>query len=182
MRANWLGLMWLCLMLLISAPTLAAVPSVTNVGGATIEVCIAPTIQTSAYTTGYTLTGSFIPFANAVGTLGTGILQSVRIDIKSAQTAEFDVTFFAGVPSTSLTINTAPGLSSADVLLAYPPIKLTSYYAGLSGTSTVYGFDGIGRAINLAQTTMYALVIVVGTPTFTTTSDFQICVTILRDN
>jgi hypothetical protein len=162
-----------------------AIPSGTEntvlVGGMTREVCLTPTVTASSYTAGYVV-GGLLNFTNAIGTLPTGILQSIRLDFKDAQTAEFDVTFFQANPSAStLSDHGAPVINAADVFKVLPTIKLTNYSSVL-GTHTVYGQDSVGRAINLGSTSLYAVVTTPGTPTLASTTDMQACVSVLGDN
>lgn len=148
-------------------------------GGVTKEVCISPTVTASAYAAG-NLMGGLISLPSAVFGLNTGVLESIRLDFKSVQTAEFDVYFFASQPAGTYTDKATPSISGADSLLVQPPLKLVNNASGL-GTHTVYGLDGIGRAINLGAGTLYAVVQTEGTPTPASTSDMQLCASVLQD-
>jgi hypothetical protein len=168
-------------------PVLAANP-VGQVGGITTEACtgrdgsVAMAVTaSSAYTSG-NIVGGKLKLFRALHEPRTGVVQSVRLTSKSAQTAEFDVTLFAGNPSNSTwTDKSAPAINAADVALAMAPIKLTIPYSGL-GTHTVYGQDAIGRAVRIQDgEDLYAVITVVGTPTFTATTDLQLCVALLLD-
>lgn len=149
------------------------------------EVCVTPTVTAgSAYTTG-NVVGGLIALPNMVRpNPGSGVLQAVRLTSKSNQSAsEFDVTFFSSQPTASTwTDKAAPAIAAGDVPLVQPPVKLptTNAFIGL-GTHTVYGVGGILRPIKLAQKTLYAVITVVGTPTFPTTSDLQLCASVQQD-
>ena len=151
-----------------------------RVGGVTTEVCAVPVITpSSAYSAGNSV-GGLITLPAAFLSTNSGILQSVRLTSKSAQTAEFDVTFFSAQPATVFTDNAAPSIAAADVALVQPPIKLTGASTGL-GTGTTYGLDNIGRPVNEIGSSAYALITTTGTPTFASTSDVQLCAAWLED-
>jgi hypothetical protein len=116
------------------------------------------------------------------GPAQSGILQSVTLTSKSVQTAEFDVSFFISLPTTTFTDKTTPAIATADVSLVRYPVKLTNNFSGL-GTHTVYNQDQIARAVRLPPGggTIWALITTPGTPTFTTTSDLQLCLGALKD-
>ena len=172
-----------CIIALLLSPAAQAQQLPPNyvgrVGGVTNEVCVSPTVTAGAYTAG-NVVGGLITFPNAFLTANTGVLQSVRLTSKSVQTAEFDITFFSSLPATVFTDKTAPSIVAADVLLTQPPIMLTNNFSGL-GTHTVYGADGIGRAVNEVGSSAYALITTAGTPTFASTSDVQLCAAWLED-
>ena len=148
-------------------------------GGVTTEVCVTPIVTAGAYTAGYVV-GGLITLPGAFLSANSGVLQSVRLTSKSAQTAEFDVTFFSAQPATVFTDKAAPSIAAADVALVQPPIKLTGASTGL-GTGTTYGADAISRPINEVGSSAYALITTTGTPTFASTSDVQLCAAWLED-
>ena len=148
-------------------------------GGVTREVCVSPTVSTGAYSAG-NVVGGLITLPAAFLSTNSGILQSVRLTLKSVQTAEFDVTSFSAQPATVFTDNAAPSIAAAAVALVQPPIKLTGASTGL-GTGTTYGADAISRPINEVGSSAYALITTTGTPTFASTSDVQLCAAWLED-
>jgi len=151
------------------------------VGGVTSEACATVTTSLSAYSAGYEV-GPLISLTPLLGPSSSGILQSLRIDLKDAQTAEFDVTPFKSQPTASTwTDHQAPAIAAGDVFSVYPTIKLTTASSVL-GTHTVYGLDGLGAARVLASPTLYLIITTPGTPTFGSAADMQICATFLRDS
>ena len=99
-----------------------------RVGGVTTEVCAVPVITpSSAYSAGNSV-GGLITLPAAFLSTNSGILQAVRLTSKSAQTLEFDVTFFSALPSTTFTDKTAPAIVAADALLAQPPMIIRHRY------------------------------------------------------
>jgi hypothetical protein len=90
------------------------------------------------------------------------------------------VTFFSAQPATVFTDKAACSIAAADALLVQPTIKLTVASSGL-GTGTTYGADGIGRPVNEAGSTAYAVITTTGTPTFASAADLQLCAAWLED-
>lgn len=153
-----------------------------TLGRATIEVCVTPTITSgSSYSAG-NVVGGLLAFNGAVNAgLLSGELRSVRLTSRSVQSAEFDVTFFSSQPTVSTwTDKAAPNIQAGDTPFAQPVLKLTNNYSGL-GTHTVYGSDNLSRTVHLTTVTLYAVVTTPGTPTFLSSSDLQLCASVLRD-
>lgn len=171
---------------LVPALALADAGSVVTTGGLTIEACAIPTISTGAYTSGWEV-GGLIALNPAFRTSSTGapdsggVVQSVRLNIKSVQTAEFDLYEFSSNPSnTTWTDSTTPNILSPDAFKVRPPLKLTNNDSGLSSMTT-YGIDGLGRGHVTSGATDYWIIRVIGTPTFSSTTGLQLCVTYWPD-
>lgn len=141
-----------------------------------------PTVSTSAYTTGDNVGGKLTLTDCCRGNQGSGLIQSVIITSKSVQTATFDVIFFASDPSgTTATDNAAQDIADADL----------SKIIGVAQCSTVVGLSAasIHQASNVAlpfvltggATSLYALIVVRGTPTLGSTSDIWVSVRVLPD-
>lgn len=151
-----------------------------SVGGVTTEVCASMTVTTgSAYTAG-NVVGGTLTLASLVRAPLTGILQSVRMSFRETITAEFDVSMFQAAPATTFTDKSAPAISTADSLLAMPPIKLTVNSTLLGANATIYGQDGINRAIKLGATTASFVITTPGTPTFGNANP-QFCASVQQD-
>jgi len=167
-------------LLLATGSPLLAQPAATTVG-VTEEVCTglgqiqAVTVTPlSAYASGDAVGGLIaIPAAFRA----SGILQSVRLNIKSVQTTEFDIYQFQSLPTAAFIDKTAPILMGNDIFLVRPPIQLTTAYSDF-GSMTVYGMDAIVGA-RKGSTADYFVIITRGTPTFATPLDVQFCVTYL---
>lgn len=142
-----------------------------------------PLTQSSAYTAG-NLVGGLITLLKTMVTSrhpGAGVLQSISLNFKDAQTAEFDVYGFRANPSSSTwTDKATPSINAADVFKVRPPIKLTTAASGL-GTHTSYGTDAVARAALNGSTTDYFAIVTTGTPTFASTTDAQFCAAYLQD-
>jgi hypothetical protein len=170
-----------CLALLTSTAAQAQLPPnyIGRTGGVTNEICVTPVVTAGAYVAGNDV-GGLVSLPGAFLSANTGRLQSVRLTFKSVQTLEFDVVFFSAKPATVFADHAAPAIVAADTLLAQPAIKLINNYSGL-GTHTVYGADNINRSIEEVGSSLYAVVVSVGTPTLASTSDMQLCAAITQD-
>jgi len=169
----------------LAAASAQPVGPVITAGGITTEVCATPVVTAGAYGSGNVVGGllTVAPFRPAVTGAPNqgGILQSIRVTLKTVQTAEFDVYQFSSNPTASTwTDKAAPAINVADVAKVLPPIKLTTPASGL-GTHTVYGSDAIARAKTGTTVNDYFVIVVVGTPTLGSTSDLQFCATYLVD-
>lgn len=170
------------------APVNAIIQCINGAGApvpcSSVEVCIPLTVTASAYTSGNVFgnaTGSAAGSAIAVPipNIAAGqVLQSVRLDFKSVQTAEFDIYQFSAVPGNNYTDKSAPAIATGDKFNVLPPIKLTSNASGL-GTHTVYGQDATARSLARSTATDYFVIIVIGTPTPASTTDAQFCASYL---
>jgi len=179
MKGIGLGLgVWL--MLAMGNPLLAQ-PGVTG-GGVEDEVCtgrgeiqaitVTPLL---AYTIGNAV-GGLITVPVRFRAERSGILQSVRLNIKSLQTATFDIYQFQTRPTAPFLDRTTPILVGNDIFLVRPPIQLTTAYSDF-GAMTVYGTDVITGARKIGTTPDYFLIIAKGTPIFATPFDVQLCAT-----
>lgn len=132
-----------------------------------------PTINTSAYVNGYIL-GGIMTFANVVPSAGYGLtLKSIRISSKSVQTCGIKFYFFNQNPTNSTwTDHAAPAINAADIPFLWGSYTMNPADSGL-GTHTIWNFDGIEMNCNVATTNVYAIMVVNGTPTFTSTSDIS---------
>jgi hypothetical protein len=151
-----------------------------DVGGITNLECAAPTVTAAAYTAG-NVVGGLVTLPNIFGPKNSGVIESVQINFKSAQTAEFDVSFFKAQPSNStFTDHAAPAIAAADAFSVLPLLQLTNPKSVL-GTETTYGQSGLGTALNTGSTSLWLVVTTPGTPTPASTTDMQVCVTVLAD-
>jgi hypothetical protein len=144
------------------------------------RIVVTPTLASGAYTTGRALC-PLLTFANAFGAATTGVLQSISIAVKSTQTATFKFYTFSSAP-TAPVANTAYAISTADAANILGAYTLNAPDSGLGANSTIYNLDGIGAQIDSSGTSLYAIVILLsGTPTFTTTTDAIFSVGVLQD-
>lgn len=159
-----------------------------EVGGNEILVQVAQTVTaSSAYASGNAI-GGLMTIANAArvsgssGTSGTsGLLQSVMMNIKSAQTTPVDIFIFNANPTgTTCTDKSAIAIAAADFDKVLGVVHMTDFTSG--------GTPSDGQAQNLAMpyaltsaTTLYACAVTRSTPTYAATSDVSFGFRFLRN-
>jgi hypothetical protein len=154
-----------------------------TVGGTTTILQI-PTISTSpAYTAGDNV-GAKITLASAVRVSGgTGIIQSITLSDKGKQSAATDVIFFSANPTnTTATDNTAQTIHDTDLLTIIGVVSIVAADWFAFVDNSVASKLGLGLAFKaVGSTSIYAILVTRGTPTYTATTDLQLGVTILQD-
>jgi hypothetical protein len=141
-----------------------------------------PTVSTSAYTSGDNVGGKITLSDVCRGQMGSGLIQSVVITSKSLQTATFDVVFFNSDPSGStFTDNVAQAVVDADLSKIIGVAQCTTVVA--LAAESIHQATGLALpfALSGGATTLYAAIIVRGTPTLGSTSDIWISVRVLQD-
>ena len=159
---------------------------------ATLKVCDAfadvasrtvnPTVSTTAYTSGDVM-GSLMTFTTATRQpIGDGLIQSVTLHFKSAQTAASDFFWCNSnqLTNTTLTDNGALNVAAAD-FAACRAIHITDCTS--MGTPTVCTAENLAIPYGLASgTTGYGFLVTRGAPTLASTSDLAVTVRFLRNN
>jgi hypothetical protein len=150
--------------------------------GGTSQVQVTPTVTSaSAYTAG-NVVGGLLTFPNIVNaTVKSGVLESISIAVKSLQTTSFKLYIFSGLPSTTFTNKTAPAIVVGDASKLLDVYSFTTPDNGLGNNVTLYYSDAINRSLVLDSSSMYGVLVCLGTPTFTTTTDVIVTASILRD-
>lgn len=150
--------------------------------GGTSQVRVTPTVTAaSAYTAG-NVVGGVLTFASAVqSTVLSGVLESVTVVVKSNYTGGFKLYLFDSTPGTTFTDKTAPAVTTADASKFLDFVTLSSADQGLGTNNTYYVADNIGKSLKLVGTSLYGVLVAVGTPTFTTTTDVVVTASILKD-
>jgi hypothetical protein len=150
-------------------------------GGKTTTVCVTPAVTASnAYGTNYVV-GGLLTFANLLTSSGSGVLESVAATMTKIESSGFTFFPFGSNPSASTwTDANVASINVADAPKVRPPITLTAN--SQLGTHTVASAVGIGQAFTPGST-LYGLLIANAalTNNFTTTSDVQMCATVLND-
>lgn len=135
----------------------------------------------SAYASGNVL-GALMTLASAVGfSGGTGVLDRVTAQCKSNQSAQIDVILFSANPTNSVFTNKAAvTVDPADWSKAIGVVHITDW--------TTIGTPSVGQAIGVGMdvyaqsgTSLYAVAVTRGTPTFASTSDLNIEFEIAQD-
>lgn len=166
----------------LAAATPAGEAHIGEVGGNQLAIQVAQTVTaSSAYTSGNAV-GGLMTLSNAARVSGgSGLVQSVVINAKSAQTAPVDVFIFGANPSGSTcTDKTAFAVAAADFDKVLGVVHLADW--------TSAGTPSVGQAQNLAipyalasGTSLYACAVVRGAPTFASTSDISVGVRVIRN-
>jgi len=151
-----------------------------EVGNNQKAISVAQTVTaSSAYSIGNAV-GGWITFANAARvSAGSGLIQSVVVASKSAQTTQMDLLIFnSDVTGTSTcTDKNAVAIATTDMANAIGVAHITDWTSG--------GTPSVGQAQNLAMpfalasgTSLYGCLVTRATPTFAATTDITI---VLRD-
>lgn len=151
-----------------------------SIAPSTTDVSETPAVTASAYSSGYVL-GGIMTFANLLASSSfNGVLQSIAAKFKgTVVTGSLEVAIFKAPPSNgTYNDHAAPAWNSADMANLVGVYTLSSPNSKL-GTMTVYNLDGIGKALVGASQSLYAVVIVDGTPTPASTSDFTLELSVL---
>jgi hypothetical protein len=146
-----------------------------GISPSTTDVAVTPTVTASAYTAGNVI-GGIMTFASILAaTSFNGSLQSITAKFKGAAvTGSLEVAIFKASPSNgTYTDKAAPTWNAADMANLLGIYTLASPNSKL-GTMTIYNMDAIGKAIVGASQSLFAVVIVDGTPTPASTSDFSL--------
>jgi hypothetical protein len=143
-----------------------------NVGGKTAVIKANPTISTSAYSAGFTV-GAIQTLANAFTSQSTGILESLILLDKSNQKAPMDILLFDANPTNATTTDHATFVISTDDLKVIGRVSVAAGdYVTIASGEAVAIKTGLGIALKAAAagTTLYAVAITSGTPTYSATA------------
>lgn len=153
--------------------------------GSTNVVEATPTITAGAYSTG-DLVGAKITLTGAVVsalTRPSGIVHSVVLTDLAAQSADYDVVFFDTDPSnTTFTDNAAFAPADADLINVIGVAQLTTHSAfSDNGVSFAFGTNIPFKITDTSTNALYAALVVRAAPTYASTSDLTLKVTVLQD-
>jgi len=156
---------------------------------ATIAITVAQTVTaSSAYTAGNAV-GGLITFSNAArasgaaGTPGTGgLVQSVVVSSKTAQSSQMDLILFNANPSGSTcTDKTAVDVVAADFDKIVGIAHVTDWTA-LGSTRSAGQAQSLAMPYALVSATaLYGCLVTRGTPTFGSTSDITVSLRAIRN-
>ncbi len=152
------------------------------IAGRTRSVTLSLSISTTtAYGPNQSI-GGVMSFANAFGSTGAGVFQTVDINWKSAQAATLVFFPFASNPTNStFTDHVAAALAAADAFAVRDPVTLSTPVSNL-GTHTNYAAYGIGAAMAPGTATLYGVLVATSTTNaLNSTGDIQIVVKTLSD-
>ncbi len=164
------------------APTVAAPYAVAT--PKTIRVTAAQTVTaSSAYSSG-NVVGGKITFANAVRVAAQGgIVQSAVLRDKAGQNVSYDLFLFDADPSaTTVTDKAAVALNTADLGKGVGVVQFSGVALGAASTMGISTASGQGLAFKLGSgSSLYAILVTRGTPTYASTSDVSVDLIILPD-
>jgi hypothetical protein len=148
-------------------------------GGDVLISTSTPTVSTTAYASGDVI-GTKMTLANFVrAAAGSGVLQSVVVNSKSAQTLAVDVLIFSADPSAStFTDNAALAINAADFDKLIGVVHLTDWTN--LGTPSVAQQHGIGMGFKIPSgTSGYAVLVARGAITLASTSDLTLATRVI---
>jgi hypothetical protein len=135
------------------------------VGNKTAVLSASPTLDTSAYASGDCLHTSVISFANAVAVSGgTGTIVKLTVIDADLQSAAGELWLFSATV-TPAAANAAHSISDGDAALCVGVIPFGPYYA--SALNSVSVNSSISLPFSCAATTLFAIAVTRGTPTYT---------------
>jgi hypothetical protein len=146
----------------------------------TASVQLNPTVNTSAYVANNTV-GGLLTFPGIAGPQQSGIVQSIHVNAKSVQTTGYKFYLFNSKPGTTTVTDRAnTAINAADI-----PSYIGVYTLGAAdtslGTATINILDNIGKSFVASTPNLYGILTVNATPTYTTTSDVFVTLTVLQD-
>jgi hypothetical protein len=144
--------------------------------GRTSNPSVTPGVTAGAYTAGQEAGGLM---AFAVGGAGSGILESIRVTCKSIQTTALKLYIFDTNPTnTTWTDKSTASINALDIPFLRGVFVLSGADSGL-GTHTIWNLEAIGCSFVGAN--LYGVLVVVGTPTFASTTDITVKLGIVDD-
>jgi hypothetical protein len=172
------------------ADTLAAVTTVTtvaaltsgNVGGFTTAIKDAAAVTAGAYVAGNAV-GAKRTLTNAVRVSGgTGIIDSVVLLDRANQKAAMELIIFDSDPTNATITDHAAFVFGTDDLKVVARISIgAADYVTLNSKALVC-LRGLAIAVKaVGSTSLFAVLVTTGTPTFAATTDVQLTVGILQD-
>ena len=164
--------------------TMASDQTQINVGADTAQVSFTPTITSgSAYSAGYTM-GGIQTISNAMRvSSGKGTIASLLVTDASNQKSAIDILFFDSTPSGgTYTDRAALVLAAADLPKLVRKVSVAASDYVTYGSYAIADIGAICKAISAnGGTSLYALIVCQGTPTYTSTSALSLKVGLYRD-
>ena len=158
------------------------IPGTTNnviAGGATVNPIATPVITAGLYATG-TVIGGLMTFANAAR-VSSGRLDLVTINCKSSQTLAMDFVLFEANPTGStITDKSAISIAVSDIGKVIGVVHITDWVN--LGTPSIATAVGVNLPFVITSgTSLYGVLVARSAPTFSSTSDIIVELTILQD-
>lgn len=152
-----------------------------NVGGYTTVIKSAVVVTAAAYSAGNAV-GALRTLTNAVRTPGTGILQSVTLLDRANQKQPMTLFIFDSNPAAATITDKAAFVFSTDDLKVIAQVNIGAGDYTTTNSKAIANLGGLAIPLKAASgTTLYAVLVTSGTPTFAATTDVQLEVGILQD-
>lgn len=143
---------------------------------------VPPVTASSAYAAN-NVVGGILHFPNMLGIAQSGVVLSAWLQMKSAQTAEFDLYLFDALPTGTFADKGGAAIAAADVPHCIGRIQFpaTAALSELGSNHTLYEANGVAKAIAPGVRDLYGVLITKGTPTFGSVSDVTVNLGTLAD-
>ncbi len=144
-----------------------------------VRLSVTPTVSTSPAYTAKDAIGALMTFSNAVrASGGTCRIESLQLEDKGQQMASLDLVLFDR-SITAPTDNAIFAPSDAELVNCVGVIPV-GYYADFS-TNSVATVNNVGLSVSLNGTDLFGALVARGTPTYTSTTDIVVTLTISQD-
>jgi hypothetical protein len=158
-----------------------AVPISGNLGGKIALIKDTTVVTAAAYSDGNAVGGKRT-LANALTSVGTGVLESIMLLDRANQKPAVEIYIFDADPTNATITDKAAFVFSTDDLKVIARISVSGSDWITHNSKATACIKGLGVALKASGTSLYAAVVLNGsTPTFAATTDFQIIVGILQD-
>jgi hypothetical protein len=146
----------------------------------TAQVTVPLTVTASSAYVANNSVGGLIRFRNITGPQQSGIVQNVTVLCQSVQTTGYKLYLFNDAPgNTTVADKATPSLNAADLPKLLNVITLVSADSTIGKTINVT--NGIGVGFIATTQTLYGVLVTTGTPTYTSTTDVSVTLTVLQD-
>ncbi len=148
-------------------------------GGDVLPASATPTVSTTAYASGDVIGVKMTLASMTRVAAGAGLVQTVTLNCKSAQTGAVDLLLFSADPSAStFTDNATLAVAAADYDKLIGVVHLTDWTN--LGTPSMAQAQNVGMGFKLPSgTTLYGVLVARSTPTLASTSDIKLSVQVI---
>lgn len=148
---------------------------------AVMRLQVTPTVSTTPAYTAKDAVGGLLTFANAVrASGGSGRIEAVQVEDKGQQRADLDLVLFDRT-FTAPTDNAIFNPSDAELLTCVGWIPIGAGNYSDFSTNSVAAINSVGLEFVLNGTDLFGALVTRGTPTYTSSSDIVVTLTILQD-
>jgi hypothetical protein len=158
------------------------IPAGLTIDTRSTSVQLIPTVTAGAYVAGYCV-GGILTFTNAFGPAQSGVIETISLTVRSTQTTGWTMYFFdAAITASTFNDHAAAVLSNTtDVQKVVGGAVNLIAYTQFGSSATFYSATSVGIQVSSSSTSLVAVLLTTGTPTFSTTTDVIVTVGILQD-